>query len=83
MIPEPALRRRERERRRDPVAAIASPAILTVATLNNATLTVSLERTTYASGVTAASFELVTEGIADAARSIASATATAGTRARR
>ena len=59
-------------------AAIASPAILTAATLNNATLTVSLERTTYASGVTAASFELVTEGIADAARAIASATATAG-----
>ena len=38
----------------------------------------SLERTTYASGVTAASFELVTEGIADAARSISAATATAG-----
>ena len=61
-----------------PAAAIASPTILTAATLNNATLTVSLERSTYASGVTAAGFELVTEGIAGAAVSLASATATPG-----
>ena len=53
-----------------PAAAIASPTILTAATLNNATLTVSLERTTYASGVTAAGFELVTEGIAGATASV-------------
>ena len=61
-----------------PAAAIASPTLLTAATLNNATLTVSLERSTYASGVTAAGFELVTEGIAGAAVSLASATATPG-----
>ena len=61
-----------------PAAAIASPTILTAATLNNATLTVSLERSTYASGVTAAGFELVTEGIAGAAVSLASATAAPG-----
>ena len=61
-----------------PAAAIASPTILTAATLNNATLTVSLERSTYASGVTAAGFELVTEGIAGAAVSIGAATATPG-----
>ena len=58
-----------------PSAAIASPAILTAATLNGATVTVSLSLTTFASGVGASSFELVTgaSGV-----SIASATATAG-----
>ena len=58
-----------------PSAAIASPAILTAATLNNATVTVSLSLTTFASGVGASSFELETgaSGI-----SIGSATATAG-----
>ena len=58
-----------------PSAAIASPAILTPATLNGATVTVSLSLTTFASGVGASSFELVTgaSGV-----SIASATATAG-----
>ena len=58
-----------------PSAAIASPAILAAAALNNATVTVSLSLTTFASGVGASSFELVTgaSGV-----SIASATATAG-----
>ena len=58
-----------------PSAAIASPAILTAATLNGATVTVSLSLTTFASGVGASSFELVT-GVSGI--SIASATATAG-----
>ena len=58
-----------------PTAAIASPAILTAATLNNATVTVSLSLSTFASGVGASSFELVT-GVTGL--SIASATATAG-----
>ena len=43
-----------------PGAAIASPSILTAATLNGAAVTVSLDKTTFASGVGAASFELVT-----------------------
>ena len=59
-----------------PAATIASPTPLTAATLNNATLTVSLERTTYASGVTAASFTLVSGATGNLA--IASATATDG-----
>ena len=42
-----------------PSAAIASPSVLTAATLNGAAVTVSLDRTTFASGVGAASFELV------------------------
>ncbi len=42
-----------------PGAAIASPSILTAATLNGAAVTVSLDKTTFASGVGAASFELV------------------------
>ena len=58
-----------------PTAAIASPSILTAATLNNATVTVSLSLTTFASGVGASSFELVTGA---AGVSISSATATAG-----
>ncbi len=58
-----------------PTAAIASPSILTAATLNGATVTVSLSLTTFASGVGASSFELVTGA---AGVSIASATATAG-----
>ena len=58
-----------------PTAAIASPSVLTAATLPTASVTVSLDKTTYASGVTAASFELVT-GVANL--SIASATASAG-----
>ena len=58
-----------------PSAAIASPAILAAATLNNATVTVSLSLTTFASGVGASSFELVT-GVSGI--SIGSATATAG-----
>ena len=43
-----------------PTAVIDSPSILTPATLNNATVTVSLARTTYGSGVAASGFELVT-----------------------
>ena len=43
-----------------PTAAIASPSILTAATLNNATVSVSLSLTTFASGVGPSSFELVT-----------------------
>ena len=43
-----------------PGAAIASPSILTAATLSGAAVTVSLDKTTFASGVGAASFELVT-----------------------
>ena len=43
-----------------PGTAIASPSILTAATLNGAAVTVSLDKTTFASGVGAASFELVT-----------------------
>ena len=43
-----------------PGAAIAAPSILTAATLNGAAVTVSLDKTTFASGVGAASFELVT-----------------------
>ena len=58
-----------------PTAAIASPAILTAATLNGAAVSVSLSLTTFASGVGASSFELVTGA---AGVSIASATATAG-----
>ncbi len=42
-----------------PGAAIASPSILTAATLSGAAVTVSLDKTTFASGVGAASFELV------------------------
>ena len=42
-----------------PGAAIASPSILTAATLNGAAVTVSLDKTTFASGVGASSFELV------------------------
>ena len=41
-------------------ASISSPNILTAATLNGAAVTVSLDRTTFASGVGAASFELIT-----------------------
>ena len=41
-------------------AVIASPGILTAATLNGAAVTVSLDKTTFASGVGASSFELVT-----------------------
>ena len=58
-----------------PTAAIASPSILTAATLNGAAVSVSLSLTTFASGVGASSFELVTGA---AGVSIASATATAG-----
>ena len=58
-----------------PTAAIASPSILTAATLNNATVSVSLSLSTFASGVGASSFELVT-GVTGL--SIGSATATAG-----
>ena len=43
-----------------PSAAIASPSVLTAATLNGAAVTVSLDRATFASGVGASSFELVT-----------------------
>ena len=43
-----------------PGAAIASPSILTAATLSGAAVTVSLDKTTFGSGVGAASFELVT-----------------------
>ena len=58
-----------------PTAAIASPSILTAATLNNATVSVSLSLSTFASGVGASSFEMVTGA---AGVSIGSATATAG-----
>ena len=43
-----------------PRAAIASSSVLTAATLNGAAVTVSLDKTTFASGVGASSFELVT-----------------------
>ena len=43
-----------------PSAAIASSSVLTAATLNGAAVTVSLDKTTFASGVGASSFELVT-----------------------